>query len=26
MYGEYMALSIEEVLELEFEDIDSKGD
>ena len=26
MYGEYIPYSIEEVLELEFEDIDSSGD
>ena len=26
MYGEYIPYSIEEVLELEFEDVDSKGD
>ena len=26
MYGEYIPYSIEEVLELEFENIDSKGD
>ena len=26
MYGEYITFSIEEMLELEFKDIDSKGD